>query len=907
MLGRACSGQFSVLAYEGEPGVGKSVVFEACLEAARERGMLTLVARGIEWESEYPLSALYQLLRPVAGERETLTPSASAALDVLFGGGQDASVDPMTLGAAVLEIVAEAAARGPVLVGVDDTHWIDSVSARALSFALHRLAADSVGVVLTRRLDHPDDFAGMWDWQRLAGLDAATVAALLSDASTVVDPTVAARLTEASSGNPLVLGELRRLFTADQLTGVTALPDPLPLGDRGRAAFGVRVLELPESTRTALALLAAAGTARIGVLDAALQALGLTRHDLVPAETAGIVELDPAAPAFRHPLWRSAALEVAEPAVRRQAHATLAEALLGVDPERRAWHLAAAAIGPDELVAQALEQAAARASERAGLQGAADALVRAVQLTPDPDMRAKRACSAALACYHAGQMSRSEEQVAIGGLSSDPEVRADAALMDARLAVWMGTAKTALPRVTAAIDERSAAGDGKRELAGLVNALVMSVALGEIAPAAQAAERIRTLQAALPFAAELALDGLVDNALILAGVAVGTKPDPSVLALLAATAAPLHPIVLPSTVQAMVWGQQLPAALELSNSLVNLLRQYSAVSALPYMLNVTSEAHWWSGDWATASAYNSEAMELADQTGAEVLSCYSRTLMARIAACQGRTDQMLEVATVACSEASRLGIEPAHGYVAHAYGLLSLGRRDPRAALRHLDKADQLAKELGIRAITPVPFVFDRVEAILGIGDLDAAEAALEEAAAMPGAQTFAWSQAATLRTRGKLASARGQWRAAREHLAEAVATPEVPPFEAGRNALALGFALIDEHAQQAVVHLHGARAIFHRLDALPWTEEAERGLSKVGVAVLPVGGTHFQTSGLTPKELQVCLAVAKGATNREVGATLFLSTKTIEYHLHHAYSKLQIRNRTELARLFRTEIQAGI
>jgi DNA-binding CsgD family transcriptional regulator len=337
------------------------------------------------------------------------------------------------------------------------------------------------------------------------------------------------------------------------------------------------------------------------------------------------------------------------------------------------------------------------------------------------------------------------------------------------------------------------------------------------------------------------------------------------------------------------------------------MREYSAVSALPYLLHVTSEAHWWSGDWATAAAYLAEAIELAEQTGAEALSCYSKSVAARLAACQGRAEDLLSLGSDACEEANRLGIEPAHGYVGHAFGLLSLGQRDPSSALRHLDRAYQVQEEIGLRAVTPVPFVFDRVEAIIGIGDLPAAADALDKAAAMPGAQHFAWSRAATLRARGRLAWAERRWRSALEYLAESVATPDVPPFEAGRNALALGSALAEEKSRDAVDHLHAARAVFHHLEAVPWIEEAERGLAKAGVAVQPVGGTQLQTAGLTPKELQVCLAVAKGATNREVGATLFLSTKTIEYHLHHAYSKLSIRNRTELARLLRAEIQAGI
>jgi hypothetical protein len=371
----------------GAPGIGKTALLDHA--AARAAGFGILRARGVQSEAELAFAALLELCRPILDRLDRLEPKQAEALRATLGLSEEQGPTPFAIGAATLSLLAAAAEERPLLLLVDDAHWLDPESADALAFAVRRLRADAVVALFAARPGEGRPFSGReLPELELDKLDDSAAAALLAEAREDLDATARAQVLDLAHGNPLALLELPRQTESSYVHG-----EPVRLGKRLEQAFRARADTLPEPTRRALVVAAAASTSELGVLRAALDQLGLSLEAFEPAEAAGLVSLDAAVLTFRHPLVRSALYHAPDARERRRAHAALAEAL--ADDDRGAWHLAAAAVGPDHRAAAALEGAADTATRRSGFAAAAAAYERAARLSERRPDRLRRLSAAA--------------------------------------------------------------------------------------------------------------------------------------------------------------------------------------------------------------------------------------------------------------------------------------------------------------------------------------------------------------------------------------------------------------------------------------------------------------------------------------------------------------------------------
>ena len=394
------------LAIRGEAGVGKSSLLSYATAQADD--FVVLRAVGFESDAELAFSGLHQLLRPLLDRLDELPAHQARSLGAALGLAASEDADRMTIGVATLTLLALAAEDADLLVAVDDAQWLDSASMDAILFAARRFEADRVAVIFTVREDGTDFPTTGFEELGLRGLGPEATRALLASQSPVeLAPEVADRLYELTSGNPLALVELPRVLSVAQLDGHESFEQPLNLGSRVERAFRGRMEALEPEAQQALLIASASESDRLDTIVAALAEAGVSASALQDAEDSGLISLVAESLLFRHPLARSAVYHAAAPSERRAAHAALARALGAPrDVERRAWHLASAAIGPDEEVAAALESAASAARERVGYAGASAAYERAARLSPTEEQRLRRLLAAADAAWLAGQTSR---------------------------------------------------------------------------------------------------------------------------------------------------------------------------------------------------------------------------------------------------------------------------------------------------------------------------------------------------------------------------------------------------------------------------------------------------------------------------------------------------------------------
>src|SRR5262245_35353444 len=430
LLDAARLSRSGVLVLRGEPGIGKTALLEDTRDRATD--MHVLLARGVESESELPFAALHQLLRPSLDHIDRLPAPQAAALQGALGLGEGSGEERFLVFAATLSLLAELAERRPVLCLVDDAHWLDAASADALRFVARRLDAEGIVLVFGAREGEPHAFEGPdLESLQVEGLDPESAATLLERGAGVeAAPAVRTRLLEQTRGNALALLELPSVLSAAQLAGTEALPEALPMTRQVEDVFLERVQRLPEDTRRLLLVAAADDTEQVAVVTRAATARGVGAEALGGAETAGLVSVHGTRLLFRHPLVRSAIYEGATSTERRSAHRALAEVLTD-DPEhadRRAWHLASAALEPDEGVVGALEEASARAEARGAYTASARALERAAELTPDAPTRGRRLAFAARAASVAGDHERAVALAKVAApLADDPLAGAEIA------------------------------------------------------------------------------------------------------------------------------------------------------------------------------------------------------------------------------------------------------------------------------------------------------------------------------------------------------------------------------------------------------------------------------------------------------------------------------------------------
>ena len=425
LLDAARRSHSAALVIRGEPGVGKTALLDYAADHAA--GLRVLRGTGVQSEVTLPFAALHQLLYPVLDQLPALPGPQSAALSAAFGLTPGRSDDPFLVAVAVLTLVSEVSAGEGLLCLVDDAQWLDQPSADALVFVARRLQAEGVVLLFGARDDDQRYFAapGLPE-RRLSGLEPAAAAALLDEASPGLADRVRDQLVTRTTGNPLALLELPAMLTGEQRAGLAALPEPLPLGRSVERIFAERVSRLPPATQHLLLVGAAEETGDLATVVQAAAVAGIGSDALESAERAGLISVANGRLQFRHPLVRSAVYQHATFASRQGVHRDLAVVLKGTeDLDRRAWHLAAATVEPDEGVATELENSADRARRRSGAGAAADALQRSAQLTPHRGERGRRLTAAAQDAWFAGQRDRAATLLAEAEqLVEDPAQRA---------------------------------------------------------------------------------------------------------------------------------------------------------------------------------------------------------------------------------------------------------------------------------------------------------------------------------------------------------------------------------------------------------------------------------------------------------------------------------------------------
>ncbi|MEV5560082.1 LuxR C-terminal-related transcriptional regulator [Nonomuraea wenchangensis] len=859
LLDSARDGEGGALALRGEAGVGKSALLDLAASLAVANGMRVLRADGIEPESDLAFAALHQLLHPATGLLDALPGPQRDALSAALGLTDTPHSDRFLVGAGVLSLLAETAAPSGLLCLVDDVQWVDRASADALLFAARRLRTERVAVLFSVRGDAL--LKGVPEL-RVGGLDEESCAALLASGGAVA-PDVVRRLTALTGGNPLVLREGVAALSPAQLAGQAPLPDPLP---GGAQLFGEQVARLSPDARRFLLL--ASLEAELALVVRAAGAAGEVLHEV---EAAGLVTVADGAVRFRHPLVRSAVHAAATSAEVRAAHVTLAGLVAG---DRRALHLAAAALGPDETVAAELTAAAGRARTRGGHGDAATALARAAELTPDPLRRAERLKDAATAAWLAGRPGQAQSHLAEarelaergeGGLLEE------IAQLRGRFELNSGDASEAV-RILAAGGGIEMLADAS-EAASYVGDVPAMVELGRRARA-HPPGFLRDVVAGIGAMLE---DG--SGGELLRGALDRTGELTLAADLLWASAA------------ASYLGEADVSA-ELVERAGRAARVSGMVGQLPVVLEFVATGERFKGRLAESAAVAEEGLQLAREAGYTNSVAAHLANLAVVAALRGEEERCRALAEEALSIAvpHRIGLRA--GVAGYALALLDLGLGRYAAAHARLAALATAGPGAGHPTVTwrSTP---DRLEAALAAGEHESAAEAL--------AAYEQWvANAVTDEARALLARCRALLAApgADAELFEEALRRHGEPVERARTALLYGERL--RRAQrpgQARNHLRAALETFERLGAAPWAERARGELRAAGEAAARPAADDPETV-LTPQELRIARLVAEGASSKEVAARLFLSPRTVEYHLYKIYPKLGVTTRTELARL---------
>ena len=881
LLNDARDGRSRSLLVCGEPGIGKSALLE---EAARmAAGFQVLRTRPVAGEAILPFGALHALLRPALGALDRIPELQARMLARALALEEGEPVDLLAVGAGTLSLIAETAEESPVLVLVDDAHWLDPESAGALAFAARRLVAEEVALLAAARSGGPDGFRpGDFETLELEPLGEDAAARLLRNSAHALDEAAAARILAAALGNPLALVELalRPRRPTEAVSGIA-------LTERLAETYLGSVRSLPEGTQTALLVAAAGEGLDSATLARAAARAGAGTEPFVAAEAAGLVQLDRGRFSFRHPLVRSAVYQGASPGDRRAAHRAVASVLdRDGDADRRAWQLAAAADGPDEAVAQELEAAADRAEMRGGARARAQALEWAADLSEDEDARGHRLHAAARAAHWAGEPDRALELIArVLPTVSDPLVRADLVHERAGILDFRGE------RVPDEVLEGEAARvEGiDPERSAKLRSSVLTRALDDLDAVAslRAAAKVEPLLPRLGDFWAPRLRAGVAQVYLLAGKTAQAR-DLYASILDDPDAAATHGIPLVW----LEWYDDARRVLELSHDNGRRTGQTLRVAWTRACLGVLEASL---GRFPAAVAAAGEALALADEIPAGFIAMVALRVLAEVAAVQGRADECRAFAGRLAEIGAAYHDEHSRCSAAVALGRLELGAGRHTEAIAHLRPVAEYAHTMGVADPSVMPYGPDLVEAYTRNGMTDEARSELDRLARQAEATERPWALASAARCEALLAPDDEL----DERFALALERHQRvrSPFERARTDLCHGERLRRAGRRvDARAALRSALSAFEDLDAVPWADRARAELKATGETARKRDPSAAEQ--LTPQELQIALLVAEGRSNKEVAAALYLSAKTVEYHLTRVYRKLNVYSRTELTRL---------
>lgn len=901
LLGDAGQGASGSLVVSGPAGIGKSSLLHYALDQAA--GFRVLQVRGVESEMAFGYAGVHQLVLPLEDAVEVLPGPQRRALQAVFGTVEADPPGPYVLGLAVLGLLAEAARAQPLLVVVDEAQWLDDESLTVLSFVARRLHADRVALVAATRTTagRPTGFEGVRRLD-LVGLAPADALELLSSAArTPIDADVAERIVAATEGNPLALVELPSALTADQLRGAAPLPDPVPIGDRLSSVFEPRLGALDDNARNLLLLAAAErfGDPRLLGRAAAPMASSTWEDVVATVEAAGLVRFTPRVE-FRHPLVRSAVYYSATPAQRRRAHAALAVALAADgDADRRAWHLGAAAVEPEEAVALELEAAAERLRRRGGASVAAAYLWRAAELTPDADRATDRLLEAARTELSTGRSHRAREMLdraSATGLAL--RHRGDAAWTEALIHLVEGDLREAgavLVRALPDVDVDDA------ELGLGICVAAHAIALGgahllDDATRLAIADGTRRLCARVEVPEPLVQlvtglssrlrDGEADAAALLRAAVCFATGDPARLEDMSGHH--VHVVYLDlvlgavGTLDDRSWE-------ELTGAWVELARRAGALAALPFARGLRSWLEVLQGRVGPAASDLDEAEDVASLTGARGLLGTPASAQVLLHAWQGDEEGTRAGAHRMMRDAHERGQGLAVDQAYAALTVLELGCARYDAALRAARRgAEHAGVGLGTVALADV------VECAVRCGEPEVARGAMERLSDRLAAPCTPWARGLLARSRALVATgdeADGLFRSALEELSQSTLATE-----RARTLLLYGEWLRRARRRRdAREPLADALELFQAMGA-------ERFAARAGAEMAATGEHVRQRSApsdvLTPQEAQIARLAAAGQRNNEIAAHLYITTSTVEYHLRKVFVKLGVTSRTQLAQI---------
>ena len=881
-------GHSRVLVVRGDAGVGKTALLSYLAASASDFRIVR--AAGVESEMELAFAGVHQLCAPLLGRLTRLPPPQRDAVATAFGLSAGKASDLFLVGLAVLGLLSDVAGDGPLLCLVDDAQWLDQASAQVLAFVARRLLAEPVAMVFAERNTSEDKELRSLPVMVVEGLSDADAHALLDSATPGrLDERVRDRIVAEANGNPLALLELPKGLTAAELAGGFGRPDARPVANRIEQSFLRRVRALPVETQRLLLAAAADPVGDVPLLWRAAEVLGISADAAAPAETDGLIELG-ARVRFRHPLARSAAYRAAAVRKRREIHRALAEVTdPSVDPDRRAWHRAQAALGPDETVAGELEVSADRAQGRGGIAAAAAFLERATDLTPDPARRAARALAAAQAKFEAGAGNAAYVLLAAAEIGPLDELqRARLARLRAQI-VFAQRRGSDVPQLLLeaargleGLDDAMARETYLETFAAAIYAGRLSGPIGirEVAEAARAAPS----GPVPPRPIDLLMDGLATRFIdgYDAGVPVLRRALRAIASEEGGRENDLRWLWLTSPIAFEVWDDE--AWDRLTARAVTVSRASGALTVLRVALAYRAGVSILAGDFAAASTLLHESDAISVASGHAPVGRYAWDLLA---AWQGDESRVLHATATDVKNARDRGEGRVIGLAGHSTAVLYNGLGRYQAALEAAQHACEYED--------PGLFGWYLAELIEAAGRSGAQEVAQEarrqlEAHTIPAGTDWALGMLArscALLSDGSAADAlylEAIDRLGRSRLAVHLA----------RAHLVYGEWLRRENRRvDAREHLRIAYDMLSRIGAEAFAERARRELVATGETVRKrVTETRYE---LTAQEAQVARLAAEGHTNPEIASQLFISPRTAEYHLHKVYDKLGISSRRSL------------
>jgi DNA-binding CsgD family transcriptional regulator len=892
------AGQSRVLVLRGEAGVGKTALLEYV--QGRASGCRIARAAGVESEMEIPFAGLHQLCAPMLHRLGRLPGPQGDALGVAFGLREGDAPDRFLVGLAVLSLLSDVAEEYPLICVVDDAQWLDRASAQTLGFVTRRLVAESIAVVFAvRESGDEQDLPGLPELL-VHGLADPDARALLASVITgPLDERVRDRIVAETRGNPLALLELPHGLTPAELAGGFGLPDAPALSGRIEESFQRRLTPLPPATRLLLVVAAAEPVGDPVTLWRAAERLGIRVEAAAPAAAAGLVEFGGRV-RFRHPLVRSAVYRSAPAEARHRAHQALAEATdPDLDPDRRAWHRAHATAGLDEDVAAELERSAGRAQARGGLAAAAAFLQLAAELTPEPARRARRTLAAAQSKHQAGAPDTALYLLAMAEAGPLDELqRARAELLRAQVRFAVNRGRDAPPLLLAAA-KRLESLDATLARETYLDAFSAALFAGRLARGGGVREVAEAVLAAdwgdssrrSPLACDLLLDGLA--VLTLRGYAAAATTLKRAL-----RAFRDEPMSEEDTLRWLWLACRIARALgddaswdELTDRQVQLARHAGALSLLPIALIERFGVQLFVGDLDAAASLVAEAEAVAEATGSQLAPQGAIAL----AAWRGREAEASALIQASRQEVERRGEGLWLIATEWASAVLFNGLGRYEDALAAAEQAAEDPHELGVSTWVPTEII----EAAVRSGDRERAAGPLRRLQEISRAAGTDWALGVEARSRALLSEGEAAERLYLEAI-ERLGRTRI------RVALARAHLLYGEWLRRqrqrmdAREQLRIAHQLYSSMGMEGFAERARRELLATGETVHK---RSVKTRGeLTAQEMQIARLAKNGLSNPEIGARLFISARTVQYHLGKVFAKLAISSRSQLDRVLPSE-----